>query len=777
MRRNSIFALFVIGWLAWSSTAIVSPATIPDKRDRADDSGRRLHTPSPPFEVTMSRNDPSINESRPGKSPSLVLVALDAPDSVLASFSEPLSQQAASTLPFELVGPGGLRAIREVRLESSDRKGAGVTLRIDPITEKDYPSFNRGEWSLSCGAHGTQPVWLGKILDSADFRFEGEMGLIREGAAAILRVFAPTAHSVTWLLFRSSPPSPSSEIPMERKGHGLWEARCMDLDRYRCYRVRVQKRGRTFEGVEPYSKANTAHDGYSLIFSDRTPISRGPVFDNAANIIYELHLRDMTIHPKSGVKHKGKYLGLAESPPRHVDHPDVMTGLDHLVELGVNTIQIMPIADFAHDEHSDSYNWGYMPVHFNSPDGWYATRTDTQARVTELKTLIDALHRKGMKVVLDVVHNHTAEGSQDIAFGFNAMTDSYYYRQKPDGTYYNGSGCGNEFRSESPMGRKVIIDSLKYWLDEYKVDGFRFDLMGLIDFETIRLAVRELRKQKPDVVIYGEPWTCGETPIQKIQKGSQRSQGFAVFNDNFRDALKGSIFDLSPGYVQAGVNREAVKKGIAGSIIDDFADSPLETINYVSCHDNYTLWDRIVLTTKDTATASQRRAMNKLAAGIILTSQGIPFIHSGEEILRTKGQEDNSYNKPDSVNRIDWDQKPVHRDIFDYYRDLIALRKAHPAFRMTTSRDIRANLRFYEELRLDSPGAGIGYTLDGAAAGDPWKRIVVLVNPSRQAAVFPLPPGSFFVAADQTGVLPDKGPSVSGSCRAAPISLTVLYQP
>ncbi|MFH1618504.1 MAG: type I pullulanase, partial [bacterium] len=527
-------------------------------------------------------------------------------------------------------------------------------------------------------------------------------------------------------------------------------------------------------GIDPYSRCNTAHDGRGLFIRDTPAMEESPGFDPSESVIYEMHLRDFTIDPQSGVHHKGKYLGSAEVGTRHARFKEIKTGLDHLLELGINTVQILPVQDFENDESSDTYNWGYMPVHFNSPDGWYATDTRGPQRVTELKRLVNALHKNGIKVVMDVVYNHTAE-SGGKEYGLSAMADGYYYRRKPDGAYWDGSACGNEFKSESPMAGKFMLDSLKYWVREYKIDGFRFDLMALIDRETMAEIVRELKSMKEDILIYGEPWAPGATPVAKIEKGSQRSAGFTIFNDNFRDAVKGNVFDLSPGYVQAGLNRDGVIAGIRGSI-DDFTDSPLETVNYVSCHDNHTLWDRINLSVEDDVPPEMRVDMDKLANAIILTSQGIPFLHSGEEFLRSKNGAENSYNLPDSVNKIDWELKNAHNDVFKYYRGLIELRKKHPAFRMKTAEAVRKNLRFYEETGLPSTEPGIAYVIDGAAAGDLWREIVVLINPSWEKKEFRLPKGFFKVAADGRQTYAGWGKPVSGKIGVAPVSLMVLYK-
>jgi pullulanase len=413
-----------------------------------------------------------------------------------------------------------------------------------------------------------------------------------------------------------------------------------------------------------------------------------------------------------------------------------------------------------------------MTVNFNSPEGAYATRQDDLSRVREAKEMIDAFHRKGLKVIMDVVYNHTAETRSKV-YNFNALAMDYYYRVNPDGTYSNGSGCGNEFKSEAPMARKFLIDSLLHWVRDYKVDGFRFDLMGLMDLDTVTAAVRALRAVKPDILIYGEPWTAGTTPVRGVRKGSQRSAGYAVFNDNFRDAIKGSVFSLDDlGYVEAARNRDAVMKGIRGSV-DDFTDGPLETINYVSCHDNHTLWDRIDLSAKG-ATSDEKVRMDELANALVLTSQGIPFIQAGEEFLRTKNGEDNSYNLPDAINRLDWTRKKENIAVFDYYRDLIAMRKAHPAFRMGTVEQVRENLKFYEELGLKVEPPAIAYMLYGGRVRDSWERIVVLVNPEKTPMEFALPAGKWTEVFGPSGLIRTPGAPVSGSFRAGPLSLTVL---
>ena len=329
------------------------------------------------------------------------------------------------------------------------------------------------------------------------------------------------------------------------------------------------------------------------------------------------------------------------------------------------------------------------------------------------------------------------------------------------------------------MARRYILDCLKHWVTEYKVDGFRFDLLGLIDRETIGLIVEELRALDPQLLIYGEPWAGGATPIEIIHKGAQRGQGWAVFNDHFRDALKGNVFNArTGGFVQTGGNLPAVKRGLIGAL-DDFTDSPLETINYVECHDNHTLWDRLYISTADNAevTDTDRRAMDKLAAVLLLTAQGIPFLHAGQEFLRSKGGHHNSYDKPDALNMIRWQKKAENYDVFDYYRGLIALRRAHPLFRQENAKELRNSLKYFDEnLHLPVPAGCLAFQLEDIAGQDEWSRALVLVNPQPQLHAFIIPVGNWQVYADaQRSAINPLGQSITtAEISVAPRSALLL---
>lgn len=580
------------------------------------------------------------------------------------------------------------------------------------------------------------------------------LGVLYSPDQTTFRVWAPTANRVTLNLYESPVGGPARPMRMWKRRDGTWDTVLLGDWRGHYYTYQAAGHDPRFDSrrelIDPYARAVTACDGRGIVVWDDTPVADRPSFPISEAIIYELHIRDFTIDPDSGIQRRGKFLGLTESHTHLTGRVDIATGLDHLVELGVNVVQLLPICEFHNDEAHDRYGWGYDAVHFNAPDGWYATERLDARRVTEAKRMIDALHRRGLRVTMDVVFNHTFESiTKHRVYSFEGLVPGYYYRLKHDGSYWDGSGTGNEFRSEAPMARRFILDSLKYWVNEYRVDGFRFDLLGLIDQETVHEIVRELRSIDPNLLLYGEPWAGGQTPILITGKGAQRSAGWAVFNDHYRDALKGNVFDARAfGFLQSGVHIDGVKKGICGGI-DDFADSPLESINYVECHDNHTLWDRLLISTLADASISEadRRAMDKLAAAVLLTSQGLPFIHAGQEFLRTKGGDHNSYDKPDAVNMIRWRMKAEHHDVYEYYRGLIALRRAHPMFRLETAAEVRSALDFLDHLPEDAgqavPPGGLGYLIRDVTGRDEWARALVLVNAQAKAQEFRIPTGAW----------------------------------
>ncbi|MBI4853803.1 MAG: type I pullulanase [Acidobacteria bacterium] len=583
-----------------------------------------------------------------------------------------------------------------------------------------------------------------------------ELGAIYSKSSTTFRVFAPTAEKLVLRLYQTPTKGNAEVFSMSKNNDGSWEVLvskdCLGL--YYTFTASGNDPGfdPNRELIDPFARAVTAHNGRAIVVYDDFKVSPRPQFPIADSIIYEMHIRDFTIDPDSTIQQRGKYLSFIEEGTSLYQRPDISTGLDHLVELGINTVQVMPVMEFQNQENIDQYGWGYDSVHFNSPENSYSINSLEKNPVRELKQMVDMLHKKGIKVILDVVYNHTMEDIKGRVYSFEGLVPGYYYRRKMDGSYWNGSGVGNEFRSEAPMARRFIIDSVKYWVNEYGVDGFRFDLMGLIDLETMKEIVQELHKIDKNILVYGEPWSAGETPLSITNKGKQRSLGFSVFNDNFRDALKGSVFQARErGYIQTGNNIEKIKIGIVGST-EDFTDNPQESLNYVECHDNHTFWDRLMISTFDDSslTDADRRAMARLGAAILFTSQGLPFFQSGQEFLRSKGGDENSYNKSDALNMIRWREKATNYDIYRYYQGLIKLRKNHLMFRMTSKDEIKQAIKFLDQdLNYQLPKGVIAYLITDVTGKDSWQRALVLLNASNKTYELNIPEGNWQVFVNQ----------------------------
>ena len=585
-----------------------------------------------------------------------------------------------------------------------------------------------------------------------------QLGVFSEAGRRVFRVWAPTASCLTLNLYAAPFGGTPRRVDMSRHPDGCWEASEPEERGELWYTYSASGEDPRFdyrrELLDPYAHCVTRQGGRGIVFADQTPVAPRPDFPISEAIIYEIHLRDFTIDPDSGIQRRGRYLGLTERGTHLTGRRDIPTGIDHLVDLGVNVVQLMPMMEFHSNEAEDEYGWGYDVVHHNSPDGWYATERCDSRRVAEVKRMVDTLHRAGMRVTLDVVFNHTFESlPENRVYSFEGLVPGYYYRLRPDGSYWNGSGVGNEFRTEAPMVRRYIIDTLLHWVNEFGIDGFRFDLLGLIDEETLRQIVARLRAVDPQILIYGEPWAGGSSAIEVVGKGWQRGAGWSVFNDHFRDALKGNVFDArESGYIQSGRYSERVRTGIRGAI-DDFTDSPLESVNYVECHDNHTLWDRIMISTIDDArvTPGDRRSMSRLAALLLLTAQGIPFIHAGQPFRRSKHGDHNSYNRPDSVNMVRWQQKVENYDLYLYYRGLIALRRAHPLFRLGTAGEVRAGMQFLDEQAgYPVPHGCLAWVVRDVTGDDVWERALVAVNATQEPVRFAIPGGRWGLYAHGT---------------------------
>jgi pullulanase len=505
-------------------------------------------------------------------------------------------------------------------------------------------------------------------------------------------------------------------------------------------------------------------------------------------VLYELHVRDLTMHPNSGSTRPGKFLGMVEEGTSNSE--GLATGIDHIKDLGVTHIHILPAFDYRSiDEtalHEQKFNWGYDPLNYNVPEGSYSSDPyHAEVRIKEFKQMVQGFHKKGLGVILDVVYNHTGFTENS---NFNLEVPGYYYRHTKEGKWSDASACGNETASERTMMRKYIIESCKYWVQEYHVDGFRFDLMGIHDIETMNQLTAELKKINPNIVVYGEGWTAGTSPLPDHQKAlkanTMKIKDVSAFSDDIRDGLKGSVFEEKErGFVSgAPGNEESVKFGVAASTRHpqvDFkkvkyaksywAREPWQTVNYVSCHDNQTLYDKLKVSCEG-ATEEEIKKMQMLANAVVLTSQGIPFLHAGAEILRTKKGEHNSFDRPDAINRIDWSWKSANKDVFAYYKNLIALRKAHPAFWMPTTEMLNKHLEFI----ATEPGL-VGYLLKDHANNDPWKNILVYYNANKKPASINI--NGEWTVATQGDKIDQKGiQKAANTVKIPPVSMLILFQ-
>ena len=527
---------------------------------------------------------------------------------------------------------------------------------------------------------------------------------------------------------------------------------------------------------------------------DKRPVVKSP----ADLVIYEMHHRDFSIDASSGIENKGKFLALTE--PR---------AINHLKELGVNAIHILPSYDFgsvdetridedlymqyayeslpegvspAKPDFSPQYNWGYDPVNYNVPEGSYSTNPyDPTCRIREFKQMVQALHKAGIRVILDVVYNHTYN---IVNSNFQKTYPDYYYRKTEKGkhpagsvkywnmgtnypnedcgTYSNGSGCGNETASEQPMMRRFMIESVKHWINEYHIDGFRFDLMGCHDIETMNIIRDEVNKIDPTIFIYGEGWSAGECayPQEKLamKANVNHLHGIAAFSDEIRDALRGPFSDDTKGAFLAGIagEEESLKFGIAGAIShpqvnmtkvnyskEPWANEPTQMISYVSCHDDMCLVDRLK-TELPGISMEELIRLDLLAQTTVFTSQGVPFMLSGEEMLRDKKGVHNSFESPDSINHLDWDNLKRYPQVFEYYKRLIQLRKNHPAFRLGTAELVRKHLEFLP-ISSNSKGCLVGFFLNNHSGGDAWSNIIVIFNANREPQVVDIPEGHYTI--------------------------------
>lgn len=608
------------------------------------------------------------------------------------------------------------------------------------------------------------------------------------------RVWAPTAETVKVNLYESGTEGTNDlieQLEMTKDVNGTWIAsKEGDLNgTYYTYAVTIN--GEEAEACDPYARTTGVNGKRAMVIDlastnpegwegDTNPHA-GEKYTDA--VIYELHVRDLSSDASSGISNVGKFLGLIETGT--TNEAGVATGLDHIKDLGITHLHLLPSYDYGSADETKldvaQFNWGYDPVNYNVPEGSYATDPyNGEVRVAEMKQMVQGLHNNGISVVMDVVYNHVYNASE---FCFNQIVPGYFSRIDEDGKYSNGSGCGNDTASERAMVKKYIVESVKYWADEYHIDGFRFDLVGLIDTETMNEVVKEVHKDHPDVIFYGEGWTM-ETSVTKegytmsTQVNSKETPDFAYFNDTIRDGLKGNVFDTNKlGFVSGAKGfEETISQCFQGA--PQWCSSPSQTINYASCHDNLTLFDRIVKST-DKLSREEHIRMNNLSAAIYMNAQGIPFIHAGEEMLRTKPKEngsfdENSYASSDEVNSLKWDtlNEEEYQNVYHYYKGLIAFRKAHPALRMTNAEDVAANLTAVEGMEDNV----IAFEMKGGANGDSADGIYFIFNANREEKQVTLPEGNWDVYINGEKAGTEVLETISGTATIEPISALILVK-
>lgn len=629
--------------------------------------------------------------------------------------------------------------------------------------------------------------------------YEGnDLGAVYTSKMTRFKVWAPEAEAVKLNLYKEGEGDNLIErCTMKKSRNGIFtferQGDCNGI----YYTYTVVNHGDEQEAVDPYTKAAGVNGRRGMVINLEKTNPQGFELDEYRNpehitdaIIYEGSVRDFTMDESSGVFHNGKFLGLTEA--NTTNHFGEATALDYISDLGITHVQILPAFDFETvDEKNQKaqYNWGYDPDNYNVPEGSYAVNPyDGAVRIQEMKQMVLALHSRGIGVIMDVVFNHTYRRDDS---NLQKIVPGYYYRSDETG-YTNGSGCGNEVASDRPMVQKLIIDSLIYWAKEYHIDGFRFDLMGVLDIDTMNVIAERLKEIRPDIYLYGEGWNGGPSSLAEEKRAfkasAKKMPGIGMFNDDIRDTIKGSVFyDDHLGFVNGGTHLEnALRYGITGAVAHPqvdydaygskpWAKEPGQSINYVSCHDNYTLWDKLSVSCPE-ASEEKKKAMNRLCAAIVFTSQGVPFIQAGEEFLRSKplpekkGFAENSYNMPDAVNSIKWDNIHEYPDMIAYYKGLMALRKAHPVFRMQSEAEMTQNLCFLS----DTPENVVAYLLKGKGADDTPENILVIFNGNDEEILYNLPEGKWKILVDDKTAGADGKKIISAKADVEPLSALVL---
>ncbi|PEU28302.1 type I pullulanase [Bacillus wiedmannii] len=694
-------------------------------------------------EVWILSGDDKVYNSKPSSDLSIQKATIDSFNEITVTANVPFHIKERK---IEIEG------IKIKNISPYDINSGNITNKVKIITEQKIDL--KQTYKVKIENLADTYTEIGKVIRSAEFDHSfyyggNDLGNIYTPQHTKFRVWAPTASEAKLVTYKKWNDKIGTEINMQQSEKGTWKAELTGNQKGLFYTYKVKIGDKWTEAVDPYVRAASVNGDKGVVvdLEETTPekwkTNKKPKFKNPEDaIIYELHVRDLSIQPESGIKLKGKYLGVTEKGTR--GPKDVKTGLDHMKDLGVTHVQLLPIFDYAsvneENLNEPQYNWGYDPKNFNVPEGSYSTNPyEPTVRITELKQMIQTLHDNNLRVVMDVVYNHMYNAAES---NFHKLVPGYYYRYNEDGTFANGTGVGNDTASERKMMRKFMVDSVTYWAKEYNLDGFRFDLMGIHDYETMNEIRKAVNQIDPSIILHGEGWDLN-TPLaaelKANQKNAEKMKGIAHFNDNIRDGLKGSVFEEKEnGFVNGKENMEdRIKKGITAGIDYDTNSStykdPEQVLTYVEAHDNHTLWDKFELTNPGDS-EEVRKQMHKLSSSILLTSQGIPFLHAGQEFMRTKYGDHNSYKSPDSINQMDWLRRAAFNNEVDYMKGLIELRKKYTAFRMTSAEQIKKYITF-----IDVPKNVVAYTIDEKGSGNKSEYFMVTHNANREDIDITLP--------------------------------------
>ena len=703
---------------------------------------------------------------------------LDEMNVVTIIVPDVFEQNIISSFNLECVGEVNTLSIEEViHLNGSIKYICKTLENID---------LGRQYWIMDALQRKTD-LQIGAVTrtDSFDqtFYYDGDLGVQYHPEETQFKIWAPTATGVKLKLLK--PNEDTQEIfNLSRIEKGVWTVSVgRDVEYYRyTYLICVNLQWK--EAVDPYTVSVTANGTEGVIIDlnkTKIPNRELPPLESAVDsIIYETHIRDFTIHPNSGVIQKGTYNGAAELNTKGIDGNP--TCLSYVKDLGITHLEFLPLNDFVGvDELGQKveYNWGYNPLHYNVPDGSYSLDpSDPYKRINELKALVDTIHQNGIRVILDVVYNHVYERETS---SFEKIVPGYFFRHDDHGMPANGTGVGNDVASDRKMARRFIIDSVLFWLKEYQMDGFRFDLMGILDTETMNDIRRAIDEIDPSVLMIGEGWDLN-TPLSIGKKANIQNQNtmprIGQFNDEFRDSIKGSTFNLYDlGYALGNEHYfHNAKRVLSGSIgLGDqeagLFDEPHMSVNYVESHDNHTLWDKLLVCLSD-ENSETRRKYHLLATSMVILAQGIPFLHSGQEFFRTKKGIGNSYQSPDEINQLDWNRKSEYNEQVEDIKGIIAIRKAHRAFRLPSASLIRKHMLF---LPIKKPL--IGWNLQNVGEYGPWKSIIVLINPTKTEEVVNLPVGEWRILANNkvSGIDP-MNQVMNNKIQLEAISMNVLIE-